>query len=1330
MSETSKKLLDKSLKPQRKMGLRLRPKLIMIFVAVMVIPIVILTVITWNQIVSLGYLLRDISVSDSQTALNDGARDNLERMTTDTAAAVADFLHQRDQDILLLSKLMPSDEAYMVFSENRNSNLMTMGEWVISNDGMSWVELYPFVYEGTLDVSSNRENNDVILGSSFNYRPPEFFDHYHELFPLYDEITFIDLNGQELFKYVNPDTTKINYPMSLEKADISIKANTYVMAETYWEELQKLQPGEIYVSDVIGAYVGTNFIGMYTPGALKNAAPTHPNYDKLQEIANLPIDEFMNVARQQAFAGMENPVGQRFEGIVRWATPVIDFEGEIWGYVTMALNHDHIMEFVDFITPMVERYSVLSDAVDGNYAFIWDYKCRSIAHPRHHSIVGFNPLTGEPQVPWLEGSVMMERDFENGGFILNDDQRPIPILDLNGNTQPAQDTPFYYWFSASGREWLEANPSWNDLSVTSAGTSWGQFYEANKDNRDILPQFGERVLRDYNGHPVYQLNGEPLRDYQSRSKTPARLLTQAGFVGLDGRFLNNAPQCTGWMDLTENGGSGSFYIYWSNVYKPTTAGAIPYFTGKYSPEVQGNRRGFAFVTIGSGIDDFTEPAMLMEERLNHAISTNSRDNTIQLMMTSIAVFALILVVAVLVASSVTRNIKQLVSGLTRFSMGERQFRLHSKAKDEFGLVADSFDEMADSLEDSIKSPLTIANLELEVIYINSHALDMIDKTIDEIVGASYRDISIYPSGSPADPILALHEGREAEIFHNEDDDKYYRGSANYLYDRSGKKAGYIIMTSDLTEIEIARQKAEQASIAKSNFLSNMSHEIRTPLNAIIGMTSIGAASDDMEKKDYSLDKIHDASKHLLGIINDILDVSKIEANKYSLSTNTFALDEMLQRVVDVINFRVEQKRQKLTVHIDPNIPDILVGDDQRLSQVITNLLSNSVKFTAEEGSIHLELMLEDERDGQCTLLVVVSDTGIGISQEQQSRLFTSFEQAEASTSRRFGGTGLGLVICKGIVEMMNGKIWVESELGDGTLVSFTVRMACDRSGIKRTFAQGVLPENVRLLVADNEVSTRVFFEEMMINLGIICDIASSGEEALAMMAGNDKYSLCYVSWELSDMNGIELVKKLRRNSHEEKFVLMISTADWSVYKERAAEAGITSHIPKPLFISSVTDSINENLYIEKEKEEEPDLVDANFEGHTVLLVEDVEINREIVMALLEPTELKIECAENGIEAVDAFVSNPDKYDMIFMDIQMPEMDGFTATRLIRESGLERSKTIPIVAMTANAFQEDVDKCLESGMNGHLGKPLAFDMVLSTLEEYLHGKKRENRKGSI
>ena len=812
------------------LNLKLRPKLILIFLLVKVIPIIILAAIALSHITSLGDLLRDIAVEDSTNALNDRSRVNLERMTTDLASAVADFLRQRDQDVLLLARLAPSDAAYKDFSETRNSALVRRSEWVLSEDGMSWVEKYPFIYDGPDNASENKENNDILHGSSYSNRPPEFFEKYRKLLPLYDEVTFIDTSGQELYKFVTPDSTKVNYPLNPNKVDVSDRLNTYIKAETYFNELKDLKPGDIYVSDVIGAYVGTNYIGMYTPGVLKalpenppTGAP-HPNREMLLEIANLPEEEFIEVAKKQAYAGMENPVGQRFEGIVRFATPVTSEHGEIIGYVTLALNHDHIMEFVDYVTPMDERYTLLPDAFDGNYAFIWDYKCRSICHPRHHSIVGYNPLTGEPQVPWLEGTIKLERDYENGGFHKREDEngilRTIPVRDSDGNTTLAQDTPYYYWYTGGGDKWLENNPSWNNLSGEPSGTSWGEFLEQHIHDRDILPQFGERVLRDINGDRVVDADGNFILDYQSRDKTPASTLTKAGFVGLDGRYLNNAPQCTGWMNLTENGGSGSFYILWSGLYKPTTAGAIPYYTGQYSEEVQGNRRGFAMVTIGAGIDDFTAPAMETRIKLTDEIDSSMRNNTFQLVYISLVLFAIVILMALLLSSYLTDNIKLLINGISRFRAGERQFRLHCDIKDEFGTLAHSFNEMADNLVGSVVSPLSIVDMNHMIIYMNEPALKLTGGALDDVLGSSYHDISIYPYGTKFCPITALHEARETSVMYEEESGHYFRGSANYLLDQNGGKTGYIIVTDDVTEIETARKAAEQASNAKSNFLAN------------------------------------------------------------------------------------------------------------------------------------------------------------------------------------------------------------------------------------------------------------------------------------------------------------------------------------------------------------------------------------------------------------------------------------------------------------------------------------------------------------------------------
>jgi len=521
----------------------------------------------------------------------------------------------------------------------------------------------------------------------------------------------------------------------------------------------------------------------------------------------------------------------------------------------------------------------------------------------------------------------------------------------------------------------------------------------------------------------------------------------------------------------------------------------------------------------------------------------------------------------------------------------------------------------------------------------------------------------------------------------------------------------------------ALEQAVQASKAKGDFLANMSHEMRTPMNAIIGMTSIGKSARDIEKKDYAFEKIENASNHLLGVINDILDMSKIEANKFELSPVSFDFEKMLQKVVNVINFRIDERRQIFTVHIDEQIPRFLVGDDQRLAQVITNLLSNAVKFTPENGNIRLNTELDGEENGIDTIRISVSDTGIGISKEQQAILFTSFQQAESGTSRKFGGTGLGLAISKRIVELMGGRIWVESDVGKGSVFAFTIK-AERASGLPQTsmLAPGVNIKNIHILAIDDSPEILELFGSIMEGFGINCDTAPGGEEAIALMEKKGPYDVYFVDWKMPGMDGIELTKRIKQRYSGESVVIMISVAEWSTIEKEAKEAGVDKFLAKPLFPSSIAGIINECLGFnsaENVKEETDQQVIENFEGYTMLLAEDVDINREIVITLLEPTALIIECAENGKIAVEKFAAAPDKYDMIFMDIQIPEMDGFEATKRIRAIESETSrKSVPIVAMTANVFREDVERCLAAGMNDHLGKPLDIKEVMEKLKSYL------------
>jgi signal transduction histidine kinase/DNA-binding response OmpR family regulator/PAS domain-containing protein len=518
----------------------------------------------------------------------------------------------------------------------------------------------------------------------------------------------------------------------------------------------------------------------------------------------------------------------------------------------------------------------------------------------------------------------------------------------------------------------------------------------------------------------------------------------------------------------------------------------------------------------------------------------------------------------------------------------------------------------------------------------------------------------------------------------------------------------------------ALQKAITASKAKGDFLSNMSHEMRTPMNAIIGMTSIGKAAPDSERKDYAFGKIEEASTHLLGVINDILDMSKIEANKLELSSVDFNFEKMLQKVANVMNFKIEEHHQTFYVCIDRRIPTNLIGDDQRLAQVITNLLSNANKFTPEGGNIRLDATyVEYEEDGYVNLRIQVTDSGIGISADQQKRLFDSFQQAESGTSRQYGGTGLGLAISKQIIELMGGSIWIESELGQGASFIFTVRMRVGTGARHTQLAEGVDWKNLRLLAVDDDEYVLLFFRNLAEQYKVTCDLAANGDEALALIEGYGPYDVYFIDWRMPGMDGIELTRRIKATGEHTSVVTIISSSEWDEIEKDAKGVGVDHYLTKPLFPSTIVDLINELIGIDQVVEVAPTLEEADdFSPYTVLLAEDVEINREIVLALLEPTGLTIDAAGDGREAVKMFESAPERYDIIFMDVQMPHMDGLEATRRIRELDIPRARTIPIVAMTANVFREDIDQCLGVGMDAHVGKPIDLPEVLSILRRYL------------
>jgi CheY-like chemotaxis protein len=426
---------------------------------------------------------------------------------------------------------------------------------------------------------------------------------------------------------------------------------------------------------------------------------------------------------------------------------------------------------------------------------------------------------------------------------------------------------------------------------------------------------------------------------------------------------------------------------------------------------------------------------------------------------------------------------------------------------------------------------------------------------------------------------------------------------------------------------------------------------------------------------------------------------------------------MLQKVVTVISFRVDEKRQSLYVNIDSGIPRFVVGDDQRLAQIIANLLSNAVKFTPEEGEVHLNVSLAEEANDHIELRIEVKDTGIGIPPEQQAKLFDVFMQAESGTSRKYGGSGLGLSISRRIIEMMDGRIWIESELGKGAKFIFTVKAERGKKSPCSLLAPGVNWENIRIMVVDDMNETCNQFKDIFGNLGIQCDAAADGQEAWNIIEKGNEYDIYFIDWRMPVMDGIELTRRIKsRKRSRPSVVTMITAADWVQIKDEAIEAGVDKCLLKPLFSSMIIDCVNECLGVDQIKDDAIVTGEGEFNGKRLLVAEDIEINREILVALLENTGLTIDCAENGKDALDIIHANPSKYDVVFMDVQMPYMDGLEATRRIRTLPGHRKEKLPIIAMTANVFQSDIDACLAAGMDGHLCKPLDIDNVLERLRK--------------
>lgn len=831
----------------------IRAKLIRLFVLVKVIPLVLLALLAWEGITHLGTQVSQkvnslsdqvrhtivdmgqIFSKETEQALNERVSAEMERLTTDTAREVADFLSSRDQDIVLASQLSPSTDAYRNFLAHRTRNLIPVGEWKLSDDQQSWVPVdsaSPQIKE-----KAEKDIRPEIPGikEGFHYRPAETVLRNLPA-PLFHEITFVSLDGMEKVKVTTTDLL----PKNLR--DVSRRENTYARAENYFEALKKLKPDEIYVSEVIGPYVPSRIPGSVVPEQAK--------------ALEIPFEP-----EKEANAGRENPLGKPFRGIIRWAAPVVK-NGRIEGYVTLAMDHAHIMRITNNVSPTEDRYVSLPDASQGNYAAMWDDRDRAIAHPRHQFIVGFDPETGEYAPPRLDASI-----YE----------------------------------------------------------SWQKTGKPLKEYLAEIPAFHQ---------------------HDSRVDIPAEALTKVGYVGADCRYQSFASQCAIWHKLTQSGGSGSFFHEWEGIRRLSSVAAIPYYTGKYA----NSARGFGYVTVSVNINDFQKPAKAASQliagkiqefdkamdtrqsNLHDIIDSSITRTSVILTICTLVMILMVVAITIWLASLFTKHLVNLIKGLGRIEAGDYTFRFPYKSRDELGVLSDSLNRMAGSIQESIQRK------------------------------------------------------------------------------------------------EQARIDAEEANLLKSDFLARMSHELRTPLNGILGFSELMKLDAPNELVKEQAEAIYHSGEHLLQLVNDILDLAKIEAGHMRLDSVSMNLHKILEETATLHRSAALQKDLILTLLIEPGLPTQITGDPTRLRQIINNLLHNAIKFTPA-GSVSLHAW----KDGGHVVLQV-EDTGPGIPKAALKHIFEKFYQATNFNKREHGGTGLGLALVKEFVNLMGGEITLESPPEGGTRV--------------------------------------------------------------------------------------------------------------------------------------------------------------------------------------------------------------------------------------------------------------------------------------------------------
>ncbi len=992
----------------------IRDKLIGIFVLIKVIPLVVLAWFAWNEILLLSVTLEThvtemantstqttkqmskLATSSSIRALDLRSREAIERLTTDTANQIAEFLLARDVDIKIAGLLKPDKDVFQTFVDTHTRDIVLHRPWVMNKAGDSWIP-GDTGDNNPEEIQVRNKDNEL----DFHYRPKVVIG-IAESMPLYLEMTYVDLFGKELIKVTTSDL------VSAKLNDVSDKTQTYCRAETYFNELKNLKAGDVYVSEVIGAYVKTHMIGPYT-----------------KQRANKMGIDFSPV--DSGYAGKENPVGKRFQGLIRWATPMVK-NGKVIGYITLALDHTHVMEFTDHIVPTEKRYSDISDAASGNYAFLWDYKGRNISHPRDYFIVGYDPTTGQPEIPWLEKAHYQE--FENSGV---------------GNAQ--------------------------------------------------------------------FLKGLPEFDNQALAKSFSKELVKQGRVALDCRYLNFAPQCDGWYNLTQNGGSGSFVIHWSGLKKLTTAASVPYYTGRYGDQ----SRGFGFVTIGANVNEFHKPAVATQKIIKSSedqyvktieqqnqknqenIFASLRATATRLTIYTIIMVVLVIAIAVIMASALTGKITTMISGISRFQRGEMGYRLDIHSKDEIGKLGKTFNSMADSIQlamlalEQSKSNAEDSNVSLRamltriinsmpsmIICVDTKAcVTLWNDEAEKITGKIFEHVDgkgifqVFPMLKKEEHILS--QAIEKGVMQKEKRLETGKGEDRLFYDItiypliSDRIDGAVIRIDNVTTRVYMEEMMIQTEKMQSigGLAAGMAHEINNPLAGIIQSAqvienrvrtdlpaNVDAAFEtgvNLEKLNHYFEKrnifqmlhsILDAGHRAADIVAGMLTFSRKSENLFSLHR----LDKILDQTIDIvkkdydIKKMVDFKNIEVICDYDSGLPEILC-DMGKLQQVFFNILKNGAHAMAKNPADRAPQFKVSSRQTGGFAEIEIEDTGPGMDETIKTRIFEPF-----FTTKKVGvGTGLGLYISYFIVvENHKGAIHVHTVPGQGT--RFTIQLPLTQVG--------------------------------------------------------------------------------------------------------------------------------------------------------------------------------------------------------------------------------------------------------------------------------------------